>query len=188
MLNWYLENGKDSDVVMSTRVRIARNIKNVPFFIKSSGKDKEKVIEMIKKIYPSIGYGLKFIRLKDMDDITKMTLVERHLISPDFVLKQSEYGAILINDEENICIMINEEDHIRVQVFSSGLEIQNVKDLAVEVEEKIGEQIGYAYNNKYGFLTSCPSNVGTGCRISVMVHLPALTKTGNIRKGVRSCK
>ena len=182
MLNWYLESGKDSDVVISSRVRLARNIKEIPFITKASKKDKEKVIKILENIVPSIGYGLKLFRLKDMDDITKMELVEKNLISPEFALNNTEEKAILINEEENICIMINEEDHLRIQVFGSGLEIENIMNFAIEIDEKIGSLIQYAYHQKYGFLTSCPTNVGTGARASIMVHLPALTKTGNINK------
>ena len=182
MYNWYLENGKDSDVVISTRVRIARNIEDIPFKAKATKQDYEKLLNKIEEVTPSIGYGLKFLKLKDIDDLTKMVLVEKHLISPDFALNDSDSKAILINDEENICIMVNEEDHLRIQVFGAGLDTQSVTNLIMEIDEKIGSLLPYAYHEKYGFLTSCPSNVGTGQRISIMVHLPALTQTGNIRK------
>lgn len=182
MLNWYLQNGKDSDVVISSRIRLARNIKEFPFIIKASKKDIENIEEKIKEMTPDIGYGIKFLKLKDIDDITKMSLVEKHIISPDFAMKKDNSGAILINDEENISIMVNEEDHLRIQVFGSGLEIDNLMNLAIEVDEKLQRLLNYAVNEKYGFLTSCPTNVGTGLRVSVMVHLPALTATGNIRK------
>ena len=89
---------------------------------------------------------------------------------------------VIINEEENICIMINEEDHIRIQVFASGQELENLLNLAIELDEKIDGLVKYAVNKKYGYLTSCPTNVGTGLRASVMVHLPALTLTGNISK------
>ena len=117
-----------------------------------------------------------------MDDITKMSLVEKRLISPDFVMYKNDIGAIAINEEENICIMINEEDHLRLQVFAPGFEIEELLKLMVEIDTKFGKVLNYAYNDKYGYLTACPTNVGTGMRVSVMVHLPALTKTGNIQK------
>ena len=182
MSNWYLESGKDSDVVLSTRVRIARNIEKFPFMIKQTKDDSIKLLNEMENVARQIGYGLKFLRLKNIDDLSKMELVEKHLISPEFALNNPENKAILINDEENICIMINEEDHLRIQVFGEGLQVEEVSNLAMEVEEKIGKLVNYAYNKKYGFLTSCPSNVGTAQRISIMVHLPALSKTGNIRK------
>ena len=180
MANWYLQNGKDSDVVVSSRVRLARNLADFPFKDKAKQEDLEQILKKIKEIVPSIGYGLKYIELRNIDNITKLTLIENHLISPEFATNKN--GAILINDEENICIMINEEDHIRIQVFSSGQELEELLNLAIEIDEKIDGLVTYATNEKYGYLTSCPTNVGTGLRASVMVHLPALTLTGNIEK------
>ena len=180
MANWYLQNGKDSDVVISSRVRLARNLADFPFKDKAKQEDLEQILKKIKEIVPSIGYGLKYIELRNIDNITKLTLIENHLISPEFATNKK--GAILINDEENICIMINEEDHIRIQVFSSGQELEELLNLAIEIDEKIDGLVTYATNEKYGYLTSCPTNVGTGLRASVMVHLPALTLTGNIEK------
>lgn len=180
MVNWYLESGKDSDVVLSTRVRIARNISGLPFKAKQTEEDKNYLLNKLSEITPQIGYGLKFLKIKDIDDITKISLVEKHLISPEFI--NENYGAILINNEENICIMVNEEDHLRIQVFGAGLSVKEVQNLAMEIEEKIGKLLTYAYNNEYGYITSCPTNLGTGMRISIMTQLTALNKTGNIRK------
>lgn len=182
MLNWYLQNGKDSDVVVSSRIRIARNIAEFPFEKKCDAKTKEKLTKKMEEITPSIGYGLKFLRLKDMDEITQMSLVEKRLISPDLVREENQQGAILLNEDENICVMLQEEDHLRIQVFAAGMELPSLLHLAMEIEEKIGNLLNYAYHEKYGFLTACPSNVGTGMRASVMLHLPGLTQTGNIGK------
>ncbi len=182
MLNWYLQNGKESDVVVSSRIRLSRNLEEFPFITKCTKENFESIEKRIKEITPLLGYDLHFIKLKDVDDITKMALVEKHLISPDFALDKQEKGALLINDDENICIMVNEEDHLRIQVFDAGFNINNLMNLAIEIDEKLSKQINYAYNEKYGYLTSCPTNVGTGLRASVMVHLPALTKTRNIGK------
>ena len=181
-MNWYLQNGKDSDVVISSRVRLARNLDKIHFKTRASKEDMQKVLNKIEEITPSLGYGLKFLKLKDIDDITKLTLIEKHVISPDFAIDKEEIGAILINEEENICIMINEEDHLRLQVFSSGMDLENLKNLIVEIDEKIDGLLDYAFSEQYGYLTACPTNVGTGMRASVMVHLPALTLTGNITK------
>ena len=179
-MNWYLQSGKEADVVMSTRIRLARNLNDFKFNLEDR-KEIEKLEEKIKEASWSIGYGLKFFKLKDMDDITKMSLVEKNLISPEFALDKNDTGAILINDDENICIMINEEDHLRLQVFNSGLDIENTLNLAKELDEKIGNTLNYAMNKKYGYLTSCPTNVGTGLRVSVMLHLPGLKETRNIQ-------
>lgn len=182
MSNWYLQNGKESDVVISTRVRIARNIKDYKFESKCRKEDKEKILTKIESIVPSLGYGLKLLRLKDMDDLTKLALAEKHIISPEFVNNKDENAAILINNEENICIMINEEDHLRMQVFAEGMAIEELMNLAIEIDQKLEGLVEYAYNEKYGYLTACPTNVGTGTRISVMVHLPGLAETGNLNK------
>ena len=181
-MNWYLQSGKDSDIVISTRIRLARNLEKYPFPTKFSKEQAQEVLKVIKEITPSLGYGLKYINLNDMDDITKVSLVEKHIISPELAANKNEAGAIVINEEENICIMINEEDHIRMQVFSFGLELENLKNLSVEIDEKLDSVLQYAVHEKYGYLTACPTNVGTGMRASVMVHLPALTITGNIGK------
>lgn len=181
-MNWYLTSGKDSDVVLSSRVRIARNLKDIPFNLKSSIQNYEQVIDTVQKALNSIKINLKLIKLKDMDDLTKMSLVEKHLISPDFVLNKNKIGAIALNEEENICIMLNEEDHLRIQILGSGFDLTNNLNLAYEIEENLSKHLNYAFSSKYGFLTSCPTNVGTGLRISVMVHLPAITATGNIQK------
>ena len=182
MVNWYLQNGKDSDVVISSRVRLARNLREYPFPTKFSKEQAQEVLDKIKEVTPSIGYGVKFINLNDIDDITKVSLVEKHVISPEFAVNKEKYGAILINDEENICMMINEEDHLRMQVFASGLDLENLKNLMIEIDEKLDGMLHYAFSEKYGYLTACPTNVGTAMRASVMVHLPALTMTGNIHK------
>lgn len=180
-MNWYLQSSENSDVAKSTRVRLARNLNDFKFNL-GNKEDMKVLANRIKENLYAIGYGLKFFRLKDMDDITKMSLVEKNLINPEFVLHKNELGNILINDEENICIMIGNEDHIELQVFNCGLDLENALNLAIEVDKKIEEAFGYAVNKKYGYLTSCPNNVGTGLRASVMVHLPALSKTKNTKK------
>lgn len=184
-MNWYLQSGNEADVAISTRIRLARNINGFTFALKKDG-EREALENKVKEVLFGIGYGLKFLKLKDMDDITKMSLVEKHLISPNFALEQNENGSILINEEENICIMIGEEDHLRIQVFSSGLDLENTMNLAIELDEKLGDLLGYDISKKYGYLTRCPSNVGTGLRASVMLHLPALSMTGNDKKILES--
>ena len=179
-MNWYLQSGKDSDVVTSTRIRFARNLQGFKFNLKNQ-KDIEELKNKIKENTYVIGYGLKYLELKDMDDITKMSLVEKNLISKDYALK-NKTGAILINDEENICIIINDDEHLKVQVFSSGFELENTLNFAIELDKKIEEVLGYATSKKYGYLTSMPTNCGTGLKASVMVSLPALEKTRNIDK------
>ena len=185
MSNWYLQNGKDSDVVISSRVRLNRNLIGYNFLKKCTKEEKESILEKIKEIVPSLGYGLKYINLEDLDNVTKLSLVEKHLVSPEFVMDDKNPKAIILNDDENICIMINEDDHIKIQVFSAGQELENLNNLIIELDEKMGEMLEYAYSKEFGFLTSSPLNIGTGMKASVIVHLPALTMTGNLSKVLR---
>ena len=185
MANWYLQNGKESDVVVSSRVRLSRNLNGFNFLNRCSKEKQEEILEKIKEIVPSLGYGLKFIKLDDLDEVTKLSLVEKNLISPEFVVKNKNAKAIIINDEENISIMINEDDHIKIQVFSAGQELDNLMSLIVEIDEKLGEMVEYAYNKNFGYLTASPVDIGTGMKASVIVHLPALTLTGNLSKVLR---
>lgn len=182
MANWYLETGNNSEVVISSRIRLTRNIKEIPFINKMKKEDFKKVLNITENAINSIGYGLRFMLLKNMDDLTKFSLVEKHLITPEFALNKNGYGAFAINEEENISIMINEEDHIRIQVFSAGENLNELLNLAMEIDKKLEEHINYAYNDKFGFLSNCPTDAGTGLKASTMVHLVGLSKTGNIRK------
>ena len=177
-MNWYLQSSENSDVIRSSRIRFVRNINGINF--KLGLKDREILENKIKDNIYNIGYGLKFLKLKDMDDITKRSLIERNLISP--IYGMNEDGSILINDEENICIMIGGENHLNIQVFNEGLELENTLNLAIEIEEKIGETLGYSISKKYGYLTKSLNDVGTGLKVSVMLELPALAKTGNLKQ------
>lgn len=178
-MNWYLQSGKDSDIAISTRIRFVRNINGLKFNLKKQ-EEVKKLDEKIKDNLYNIGYGLKFFKIKDMDNNTKLSLVEKNLISPDFIVNNLLSGGILINDEENICITTAQEDNLKIQVFNSGIDLENTLNLAIEIDKKLEEIFGYCINKKYGYLTSCPSDLGTGLRASVMLHLPALSITKNV--------
>ena len=173
-----MQSSENSDVIRSSRIRFVRNINGINF--KLGLKDREILENKIKDNIYNIGYGLKFLKLKDMDDITKRSLIEKNLISPTYGM--NEDGSILINDEENICIMIGGENHLNIQVFNEGLELENTLNLAIEIEEKIGEILGYSISKKYGYLTKSLNDVGTGLKVSVMLELPALAKTENLKQ------
>ncbi len=177
-MSWYLEDGKDSDVVVSSRVRIARNIAGKKFVSTASDEELKDILMTIKN--SNIDSDLHFINLSDLDELMKNSLVEKRVISRD-LLEMKETG-ILLNDTEDISIMINEEDHLRIQVMKPGFNLDEALSDAIKVDEKISSKINYAYNDKYGFLTACPTNLGTGLRASVMLHLPALRLTGKIEK------
>lgn len=177
-MSWYLEDGKDSDVVVSSRVRIARNIAGKKFVSTASDEELKDVLMTIKN--SNIDSDLHFINLSDLDELMQNSLIEKRVISRD-LLEMKETG-ILLNDAEDISIMINEEDHLRIQVMKPGFNLDEALSDAIKVDEKISSKINYAYNDKYGFLTACPTNLGTGLRASVMLHLPALRLTGKIEK------
>lgn len=176
-MNWYLQSGKDSDVVINTHITFSRNLRNFKFGTENP-KEIQEIENLIKTNLPSLGYNLKFLKIKDMDNLTKNSLIEKGLVPEEI----NEYSSILINNEENICIVINSTNHIELQVFMAGMEIENAFNLAREIDEKLNKILDIAKSKKYGYLTTYPINVGTGLNSEVTIHLPGLTKTGNIRK------
>lgn len=175
-MSWYFENGPESDVVVSTRIRFARNISGHKFNSIATNEDREKVLDIFKN--NNVVPELKFIRLSDLDELMQNSLVEKHVISRDILNVES--AGILLNADEDVCVMINEEDHVRIQAMNPGLELEKTLKTAEDIDNKIAEKVEYAYSDLYGYLTTCPTNVGTGLRASVMLHLPALRITGRI--------
>ena len=182
MVNWYFQSGKESDVVLDTKVTISRNIEGFPFVLKLKDEQAKEILDKVEQSSVISNYNLKMLRLSDMDELTRQSLVEKYMLNSKYVNGNLEDKAILMNDDENICIVLNEKDHLKIQVFASGLELESSLNLAMEIEEKLDKELKFAYNNKYGYLTSSPTNLGTGLRASVIVHLPALSKTQNLSK------
>lgn len=172
-----------SDIAISTRVRIARNLKDTIFPHKASADTLEKVCaDVCDAILNSSSYIINefsYIPIENINENEKEMLIEKHLISPNLALKKAGAGA-LIDKNEQISIMINEEDHIRIQCLLPGLSLENAYDMANKIDDLLEERIEYAFDDRYGYLTSCPTNLGTGVRMSVMLHLPALSITNNI--------
>ena len=177
-MNWYMQTGKDGDVVLSSKINYSRNLRNYRFETKNI-KEIQEIENLVKNNLPSIGYNLKFLKLKDMDELTKTSLIEKGLIDENLI---NNNASILVNDEENICIVINTQNHFEIQVFSAGMELENTFNFAKEIDKKIEETFDIAKSKKYGYLTTTPMSVGTGMRAIITIHLPGLTKTGNIRK------
>lgn len=175
---WYNDNGKDYDVVISTRVRFARNIADLKFPNLMTSKEKNNVIDKLNSCIDSSKY--KLLKMKDIDEITQESLKEKHLISKEFVGNSN--GAIITNEESSIVTMINEEDHLRIQSFGAGFCVNECYKKLKEFTDEINRKIKFAQNDNYGYLTSCPTNVGSGMRVSVMLHLPALAKLGLLNK------
>lgn len=178
-MNWYLQRGKDSDVVVNCKIMFSRNLRNYRFNTKNLTEIQEIENEVKSKLQ-GIGYNLKFIKIKDLDELTKRSMVEKGLI--DEATIKNENTSILINDDENICIVLNSQDHIEIQVFNTGMELESTFNLAKEIDNKIDKIFDIAKSKKYGYLTSSPLEVGTGLKAEVTIHLPGLTMTGNMRK------
>lgn len=169
-----------NDVVISTRVRLARNLKDYPFPCRLSTQDKEKIIEKVKSAIENsnspISKDFSFIRMSELTPQQGVSLVERRLVSPEFI-SESQGRALLLSKDESISIMINEEDHIRLQVINNGLSLEDTYDIADKLDTLLDENLDFAFDDKLGYLTQCPTNLGTGMRASVMLHLPALEKS-----------
>lgn len=180
-MNWYLQRGNKSDVVLNSKVAYSRNLRNFKFQTDNL-KDIQEIEQDVKSKLPSLGYHLKFLKIKDIDVLEKRSLLEKGLINEEVVEDKKNKISLLINDDENICAILNSEDHFEIQVFNSGMELETTFNLAKEIDEKFDKTFDIAKSKKYGYLTSSPINVGTGMKAVVTVHLPGLTKTGNIRK------
>lgn len=181
-MSWYFQTGKESDVVMASKIALSRNLSQFNFYIEEES-ELEKLENLIQESLLQIGYVLKFLKTRSMDTKELQILVEKGLIPQEIV--QNKNAAILINEEENICILLNNENHLNLQIFASGLEIDAIANLCIEIDEKLQKILKISKSDKYGYLTACPTNVGTGMKISIILHLPALTKTKNIQKVIR---
>lgn len=184
MSKWYEEEKSNNGIIISSRVRLARNLKKYNFYNKLSAEDAEKMIEEVKNsILGSrtvFGEQFKYIPVNKLDENEKFSMVERHIISPELMRNNKPCG-VLVKDDETISIMLNEEDHIRIQAIAAGDNIDEAYDTADKIDNLIEESVEYAFSEKFGYLTSCPTNVGTGLRASYMMHLPQLERTGQIR-------
>lgn len=171
---WYTNTGTEGDVVLSTRVRLARNIKDIPFGRRMTEKQQEEVIARCKN---ALG-ELKYIDISSMSELDKSSLAEQHLISPDML--GSGKKGLLINEDSAASVLLGEEDHIRIQAMSAGLSLDECLKKAFELDDKLEESVEYGFSESFGYLTCCPTNVGTGMRASVMLHLPALVMSGRM--------
>ena len=178
MSKWYIGEGDHNDIVISTRIRIARNLADYPFPVRLDDKSKIEVNEKIRDALDG-KENLTYTELKTLTRSQIVSLAERHLISPEFA-SNSDARALLMSDNEDISIMLCEEDHIRIQVMKSGLALKEAYELADKIDTEINQSLKYAFDEKLGYLTQCPANLGTGMRASVMLHLPALTAKGQI--------
>lgn len=183
MSSWYLESCPEDDIVISTRIRLARNISGLPFPSRMSSAQRRELNERVKKAVAEsntpFARSLKFIEMKDVPDNERRAMVERHIISPEFATEEAG-RAVILSADESISIMIGEEDHLRIQVLYGGLQLEKAFDTAARLDELLGASLHFAFDDQLGFLTECPTNLGTGLRASVMLHLPVIESRGQI--------
>ena len=183
MIKWYEKSGAQGDAVISTRLRLARNIREYPFPAKLNADQRQKVEQAVKdavmNCVDSIDKNFRFLNMEDLSQTEAVSLVERHLVSPEFISDRKGRGLIL-TDDECISIMINEEDHLRIQVMQEGLSLNEAYDLADRLDSMLNGRLDFAFDERLGYLTQCPTNLGTGMRASLMLHLPALQESGTM--------
>ncbi len=176
MAKWYDDTGLQSDIVLSTRVRLARNIKDIPFPNKMTDEQAIGVISKVENALERMNMNFERKDILSLTPLQREKLVEKRFISPNFA-KVKKPAAVFLSGDGTLSLMVNEEDHIRLQAIFAGFEGQKAYELVSKVDTVLGETADYAVHQKYGYLTSCLTNVGTGMRISFMMHLPAICKT-----------
>lgn len=183
---WLTATGPESEVVVSTRVRLARNLAEMPFLPRARTAEQERVVETLRWAMQDMGMLAEgeFVDDQQLVPPRGEFFVERHLASPDFVAAKVR-RALYVSHDEAVALMVNEEDHLRFQVLASGLDFTTAFSKAAALDEQFESQLAYAFSPDFGFLTACPTNVGTGMRASVLVHLPALVLTREIEKVLR---
>ncbi|MBR2868040.1 MAG: protein arginine kinase [Clostridia bacterium] len=182
MSKWYIEKGDQGDVVLSTRIRLARNLDEIPFPARLDVNGKDKVNSLIKTaLFENDSKDFSYIEMKDLTRRQAVSLAERHLISPEFAAKK-DGSALMLSGDEGVSIMLCEEDHIRLQVMKAGLALEEAYDIADKIDSLLDSRLNYAFDERIGYLTACPTNLGTAMRASVMLHLPALTRCGQINR------
>ncbi len=185
MLKWYEQMAPDNDVVISSRVRLARNLETYPFSSKITDEQAVVLVNEVKDVTRLLTeqdrrkyYSCNISTLSDID---KTAMVERHIVSPLLAEKEQTTGLIL-SEDETISVMINEEDHVRIQAIIGGMNLEQAFAEADMIDDIAYEKLHFAYDEKFGYLTACPTNAGTGMRASCMVFLPALSSARLIQK------
>ncbi|MBU2102821.1 MAG: protein arginine kinase [Candidatus Omnitrophota bacterium] len=181
--SWLNGKGPSSEIVFSSRVRLARNFADIPFPSRASGAQKENVCATIEGVIDNLGLLKRssFVRMENVDEIDRQLLLERHLISQEHSISPKAKGLIVSNDER-IALMVNEEDHVRLQVITSGFDLAHCWNIARQIDDELDHLVDFAFLPDLGYLTSCPTNTGTALRASCMLHIPALVLTKRINK------
>ncbi len=184
---WLRGAGPESDIVISSRIRLARNLAEYPFISRASEQDRAQVEEALRDCILGIEEASKllYVDVEELPGVDRQFLVERQLISREHAESRGA-RAVAIHQLEKFSLMINEEDHLRIQVMQSGLDLENAWKQVNRIDDLVEAKLTYAFDQRLGYLTACPTNVGTGMRVSVMLHLPALVLTRQIDKVFRS--
>lgn len=179
MLRWFEENGTNDDVVISSRIRLARNLAAYPFSTRITLEQTDRMLNEAGRTLLKLPVTRDYrdYILEDLEETQKEALAERNVISR-YLLKQNK-AMFLVSEDEKNSVMLNEEDHIRIQCIEAGMDLETAYKRACKLDDCIGEALDYAYDDNFGYLTTCPSNVGTGMKASCVLHLPAL---GNSKK------
>lgn len=187
-LDWLEPDGRDHEIVLSTRVRLARNLQGFPFAVRAEVEDRRRVLERVEDALSSASLlaSPAVWEMRGLEAGQRELLLERHLVSRDLVGRgggEAPVGAALaLSGRSSLGMMINEEDHLRLQALRNGLQLDEAWRRVDELDDRVGSELPYAFHHDFGFLTSCPTNVGTGLRASVLVHLPGLVLTKEIQK------
>ncbi|UCE48566.1 MAG: protein arginine kinase [Phycisphaerales bacterium] len=186
---WFDGSGPLSDIIMSSRIRLARNLAGYKFLSRCSVGEKTEILNKLKDVITSLDLGDKvfYVSIDKAPMLNKHFLVERHLISRHHAFGSGPRGAV-IAEREFFTAMINEEDHLRIQVLKAGCQLSNCAEQINRIDDMIEQKVEYAFSPRYGYLTACPTNLGTGIRVSVMLHLPALKITGQIERFFNAAK
>ncbi|RUL85905.1 protein arginine kinase [Tautonia sociabilis] len=182
---WLRGTGPESDIVICSRIRLARNLADFPFTSRASDPEKLEIERVCRSAMDKAGLDLEYQSLVDLGLLDRQLLVERQLISRELSGGDGPRG-VAVGPRENMSIMVNEEDHLRIQVMNSGFSLPEVWEQINALDDRLEEQLHFAFNPQLGYLTSCPTNVGTGIRVGVMLHLPALANTKQIEKVFRA--
>jgi len=182
---WLNEEGLFSEIVLSSRVRIARNLEDTLFVQRASTEILQETMEKIKESILNMKNIRSFMYMGSLNPVERQFLMERRIVSHDIVEK-AKYAGVGISNDEKAGVMVNEEDHIRIYGIMPGLNFTEAYESADDIDNFVSKELDIAYDKEFGYLTACPTNVGTGMRASVLIHLPALVLTKEIDKALRS--
>jgi protein arginine kinase len=186
---WLRGSGPMSEIVISSRIRLARNIAGQRFLTRMTRHQRQAAENRLRDtiLGAKLSNETLYVDLESAPEVDRQLLVERHLISKQHAVTEGARG-VAVGENETLSIMVNEEDHLRMQVLRSGLQLEEAWEQINAVDDKLESSLDFAFHPRFGYLTACPTNVGTGIRVSVMLHLPALKLTGEIEKVFRAAK